>query len=126
MKIGKIEGSPEEINNFFQNEDLNIQDFLEIPKPPLKQTWVMIPGLFSTVFLVGLALCPADNILARNLLYYFACAMSIWMAAAIHIKFPNNIGLTVLIATGMIALFSLVQGSITPVELIQCIKDFKK
>jgi hypothetical protein len=43
MKIGKMEGSPEEIKNFFQDNGLNIPDFLEKPEAPLKPIWLIAP-----------------------------------------------------------------------------------
>ena len=43
MKLG-LEGTPEEVINFFQNNGLNPLDYFEKPESSLQTRWLIIPG----------------------------------------------------------------------------------
>jgi len=43
MKLGKAEGTPEEIKNFFENHGLNPADYFEKTENPLHWKWIAIP-----------------------------------------------------------------------------------
>jgi hypothetical protein len=44
MKLGPIEGTKEEITGFFQDNGLNAGDYFQIPEPPIKSVWLVIPA----------------------------------------------------------------------------------
>ncbi len=58
MKMGKMEGSPEEIRDFFQNNSLNIEDYIERPESPLNPIWLIIPAVILFIAFSSLTLSP--------------------------------------------------------------------
>jgi hypothetical protein len=117
MKIGKMEGSPEEINNFFQNNGLNISEYLEKPEPPLKPIWLIAPVCFIVVFLATLTLFTL-NIGVMTFIFLLGCSAAIWLSAALQIRFKNTWA-AVFVFVGILLIFLVAIGVVKPVEMIQ-------
>ena len=95
MKIGKAEGTPEEITNIFQMNGLSLLDYLEKPQIPLPARWIV----FSVVLTFGVALClklitlPTKIHDAIFILGLFSIA---WLATCIQIRFKSKTATTFL------------------------------
>lgn len=124
MKIGRMEGSPEEINNFFQNNGLNISEYLEKAEPPIKIIWLIAPVFFIILFLAGLTLFSLSAGVSI-FVFLLGCGAAIWLAAALQIRFKNTWA-AIFVFFGILLIMLVAIGVVKPVEMIQYFKDFKK
>jgi len=125
MKIGMVEGSPEEIRDFFQNNGLNIQDYLEKPETPLNRIWFIVPVLliFGAISLLTLIASVPNP--TQAFLFLIGCGAGIWLAVNVQIRFKNTWAAG-FIAVGTILLMLVAIGVMAPSELVQQMKDLRK
>ena len=62
MKIANIEGTTEEIKNFFQDNGLRAEDFFEPAEQPIGTLWFVLPGIFVFIALAVLTFSPMTSI----------------------------------------------------------------
>ncbi|HYB92859.1 MAG TPA: hypothetical protein VED00_01800 [archaeon] len=124
MKIGKVEGSPKEIYNFFQNNGLDISEYLEKPVPPLKPIWLIIPSIIIIVSMAVLTLFTLHSDV-MTFVFVVGCGACVWLAAMLQIKFKNA-SATVFLLFGALLIMLVAFGVVKPIEIIQYFKDFKK
>ena len=43
MKIGPVEGTPEEIKGFIEDNGLDVERFLQLPEKPIRAIWFVLP-----------------------------------------------------------------------------------
>ncbi len=125
MKIGKMEGSPEEIRDFFQNNGLNIINYIERPEPPLKPVWFILPACLVIASLICLTLVAPIRTSIQTLLFLLGCGAGIWLAVNVQIRF-RNAWATVFVAVGTVLIMLVAIGMVTPIEMIQYLKELKK
>lgn len=125
MKMGKLEGSPEKIRDFFQNNGLNIQDYLEKPEPPLKRILFIVPVLLIAGAISLLTLIAPSAESAQNFLFLTGCGAGIWLAVNVQIRYKNTWA-AVFTAVGTVLLMLVAFGEMAPSELVQHMKDLKK
>ena len=125
MKIGKMEGSPEEIRNFFQDNGLKNKDILEKQKPGLKIVWLIIPSFsyIATLFYLTVFSLNFPNMF--NFVFSIGMAAGLWMAVWVQIRFKST-SAAIFLAIGIILIMLLSIGTVTPIELLQYIKEIKK
>ena len=111
MKLGKIEGEPQEIKDFFENNGLVINDFIERPERPIHRNWILFPGILCIFF--ALATPYFDGTL-KLLVFLLGAAMGAWGCVAVLIKF-NNRSAAIASALGMV-LILLVAYGVLPIE----------
>ena len=124
MKLGKAEGTPEEITNFFENHGLNPEDYFEKSESPLHWKWIAIPGgvvTVATLFLVLLDNIPPK---AHILLFLVGAGCACWAATSLQIRFKNGWATTV-VAVGALLVLLVAAGFITPKETVDAIKGLK-
>jgi len=83
MRIGYIEGTPQEIKDLCENHGLNLGDYLEKPESPLATVWLIIPACAFVVSIIF-------EVFFRNfkLLSLLAGGGSLtWLARFIHLGF---------------------------------------
>ncbi len=84
MKLGKMEGTPEEIRDFFQNNGLNIEDYLEKPDTPISRIWFIILANLIVASIVILTLVqPTSKAIRTFLLFVSGCGSGFWLAVII-------------------------------------------
>ncbi|WP_125182564.1 hypothetical protein [Thiohalobacter thiocyanaticus] len=81
MKIGKAEGTPEEIKDFFENYGLNPEDYFEKTESPLHWKWIAIPG--SIVAVSALLLVFLDTVTPKThiLLFSGRCGLCVLVSS---------------------------------------------
>ncbi len=125
MKLGKMEGSPEEIRDFFQNNGLNIEDYLEKPEAPINFFWFILSTILIISSVVILTLVQPKSEVVQNLLFLLGCGGGLWLAVIVQIKFKNTWAAG-FIAVGIVLLLLVALGMITPKELLENIKSLRK
>lgn len=62
MKFKDFEGSPEEINNFFQNNGLNVTEYLNITKDrKVDRRWIFLLTALFLIFNIIICLIETNN-----------------------------------------------------------------
>lgn len=123
MKLGKAEGTPEEITNFFENHGLNPEDYFEKIESPLHWKWLAIPGSLFTLAMFLLVLFTLSTKI-RILLFLIGVGGSCWAAVSLQIRFKNNWATTVMVVSALLILL-VAAGFITPKETVDAIKGLK-
>jgi hypothetical protein len=125
MKFGKqMEGSPEEIRDFFQNNGLNITDYIERPELPLKPIWFIVPVCLILLSLSCLTLLAPLRPSMQTFVFLLGCGAGIWLAVNVQLRFKNTWA-AVFVAIGTILIMLVAIGTVTPVEMIQQLRKLK-
>ena len=124
MKIGRVEGTPEEIRGLLENTGSTIADYLERPEPPLDKKWLLTPAVLLIVF-IGLLVwaAPSSKQWATSL-FLAGFGIGVWLVAAVQLRY-NRAGVTSVIAFGVLLLLLLGAGYILPKETIDALKSIK-
>lgn len=125
MKLGKLEGSPEEIRDFCQYNNVNIADFLERPEPPLKPVWFIVPGFLVIFSLFCLTILRLTSTAFQTFIFLIGCGAGIWLAVSVQIRFKNTWA-AIFVAFGIILIMLVAIGAVTPSEMIRYFEKFKK
>ena len=125
MKMGQMEGSPEEIRDFFQNNSLNIADYIEKPVIPLKPVWLLVPAVILTLAFSSLTLFAPQSSAIKNLIFLFGCGAGIWLSVGVQIKFKNTWAAS-FVAIGSILIMLVAIGIITPAEMLKHLKEIRE
>jgi predicted neutral ceramidase superfamily lipid hydrolase len=104
MKVGGIEGEPEEISEFFDIHDSNLDDYIERPRE-IDLIWLIFSivsflATISILYLVSLG----SNLYYITLILTFGSA--IWVDVCVHLRFKSNISTTI-VGVGMIIMIAL-------------------
>ena len=124
MKIGKLEGSPEEIRDFIENNGLNIEDYLDRPQPPLKLVWLIVPVCVIIVQLSWLTLFAPTSIALQTFVFLIGCGAGIWLAVNVQIRFQSTWAAT-FVAVGVVLIMLVAIGMLSPAELVQQLKEIR-
>lgn len=116
MKLGPVEGTPEEVNNFFQNNGLNPLDYFEKPEPSLQTRWLIIPAVLFVASFMLLAIVGAEYSTIKILLFLFGFASSVWLAVCVDIRFRTPWGAGAIILAGLLIML-VALGVVKPEQL---------
>lgn len=125
MRIGGIEGTPQEIRDTFENHGLRLEDYLEKPLEPLPNKWLIIPTTCVAIvllFLVLIAPLPRTSLL---LLFLLGAGFVLWLTVSVQIRFKNGWA-TGAIAVGGLLMLLIAAGFIEPKESAEFLKEIKK
>ena len=125
MKFGPMEGSPEEIKNFFQDNGLRAADYLTVPEAPIKTVWFIVPGAIVVGALVVLTLFTPTTQAAVTFVFLVGCAAVLWLTVNAQIRF-KNLWATGIIGVGCFLLLLVALGVVTPIGVLQEIKSWRK
>lgn len=126
MKISNLEGTSDEIKNFFQDNGLNAADYFIAPEPPLKFIWFIFPGVCIFLFLAILVLLPGLASEFRKFSFVATCFFSIWGAVVVQVRFKNAWA-TGVVFVGCLLLALVAIGEITPTQMFDAVsKQMKK
>lgn len=121
MKIGNINGTPEEIKNFLVDNGFRASDFLDLPKK-IELKWIIIPASLFIVFsfILWIVNRPSSPI------YVFLIIIDIstlcWLTASIHLRFKNFF-VSILCLFFLLVIFSFCVRSIDLNGVIEKIHD---
>lgn len=124
MKVGEIEGTPQEINDFCENNGLNIEDYLYKPEKPLSRSLFIVPSVFYIIFIILLTIVTALPHKWRTFIFLVGCCCSLWLGVNIQIRFKNTWATAFIIICG-IAFMLVASGDITPLGLLDHAKELK-
>jgi hypothetical protein len=124
MKIGDLEGTPEEIRDLCQNNGLNIEDFFEKPEKPLNNLLFIGPSCFFLLSIIILTTVSSFAEGWRNFIFLFGCCCSLWLGVNVQIRFKNGWAASAIFFFG-IAFMLVALGAISPAELFEKTKGIK-
>ena len=122
MKIGPVDGSVKECRDFFENNGLNLDDYIEKPPAPLKTRYIVIPSvLFACTLLVMIFVGNKISEANISLLYIFAFSVCTWLTVSVQLRFKNSIA-TFCVAMGVILTLLIAAGVLSPKEAADYVK----
>ncbi len=124
MKLGKAEGTPEEITNFFENHGMNPQDYFEKIESPLHWKWIAIPAFISTIIVIFMVLPDSVAKKTQFILFLIASGCACWVATSVQLRFKNAWATTV-VAVGILLVLMVAAGYLEPGDIINTIKGLK-
>lgn len=125
MKLSNLEGTSDEIKNFFQDNGLNAADYFLAPEAPMKLVWLTLPGLCVFLSLSILVLFPNWASELRKFAFVATCFLSIWWAVVLQVRFKNAWATGVVIV-GCLLLALVGLGAVTPLQMLDEVKLIKK
>lgn len=116
MKIGKMEGTPEEIRDLIEDNGLKISDFLEQPDKPIKKVWLVIPSVLLVLTFASLVFIESLSTEARTFIFLLGLCSGLWLSVCTHLLFKNNwVATAVLFVVLLVMLVAL--GVMRPIDL---------
>ena len=125
MKLHNMEGTPQEICDFFQNNGLNMADFFTVPEKPMSVAWVILPGVLAFLSMAVLIFNKSLTEEPKTALFVFAAACSIWAGVAVQVRHKNTWAAGFVIVGGLL-LTLVANGILTPKQMYQEVKSLKK
>lgn len=125
MKFAHLEGTDKEITNFFQDNGLRAADYFQVPEPPIKPFWLVLPALCVFAALAVLALVPNLSVEQKLFGFVTACFFSIWWGVVIQVRFKSAWA-TGLVVVGCLLLSLVCLGVVTPIQMLEEVKGFQK
>lgn len=125
MKLGPIEGTKEEITGFFQDNGLKASDYFQMPEAPIKMVWIVIPALCILAMLGVLTLLKSLSTSQQTFAFLVGCAALVWLATVIQLRFKHAWA-TGIVAIGGLLLMLVALGDISPTQMLNEMKSFRK
>jgi hypothetical protein len=120
MRIGNIEGTPQEIKDLCENHGLNLEDYLEKPESTLNIVWLIIPSctLMASIIL--------EAFYQKYILIWFLIGGGslTWLGGGTYVKFKNPWTTGVVVIGGLMLLL-VAGGFILPEEVPKILKGLK-
>jgi len=125
MKFGPVEGTSEEIKNFFQDNGLNAADYFTPPEPPIKTVWFLIPAVFIVCAFAVLTLITPSSKAVATFVFLFGCAAALWLAVNVQIRL-KSFCVTGIVLVGCLLIMLVALGVLTPLQMFEEMKALKK
>lgn len=125
MKVGGVEGTPEEIKDTFENHGLHIEDYLVKPEEPLANVWMVVPAVCLALTAFSQVLfAPLDQKLL--LLHFLAGAgFVLWLVISVQLKFKSPWAAGAIALGGLLVLL-VAAGFIQPQDTAAIVKGVSK
>jgi hypothetical protein len=124
MKVGKLEGTREEIRDLFIDNDIQLADYLEKPEEPLKTIWFVIPAIMLVCAECVLVIESGLPKSALLLVFLFGAGAVVWLAIAIQVRFKNPLA-TAVAAIGGLLMLLVAAGFMAPKDTVDAINALK-
>ncbi len=125
MKIGRMEGTPEEIRDVLEIHGERFEDLLERPEASLSKVWIIFPALSVAVVLILLVLLAPIGKRPLLLLFLLGTGSVLCLTVAIQLRFKNGWA-TATVAIGGLLMLLVAGGFIEPKDAPQVLKELKK
>jgi hypothetical protein len=122
MKFGPLEGTEEEVNNLFQNNGLNLSEYIVKPDVPLKKIWLISPSTALVACFGVLTLSDSLSNSVKVFVFLLGFSASVWAAVSVHIRFKSAWGSGAVTLAGLLIML-VALGVISPVELLEYYKN---
>lgn len=125
MKVKDLEGSPQELHDFFQNNGMNISDYIAVP---MKKLWLIIPVVLGMISLaaivIGQIVYPefSKKCLLGAVVVCLACL--VWMAIVVQVMYSNTTG-TIIAGIGGLLILLVAAGILPVAEILPTVKSLK-
>lgn len=125
MKVGSFDGKVEEIRDLFENNGLNLENYIEKPPLPLPTRFLIIPIVIFFISLFGLALLPVGFAEWQSrFLYIVSFGSGTWICVSTHLRFKNGFA-TFCVAIGLVLTILIGAGLMSPREAAEAVKGLK-
>ena len=124
MKVGKFEGTPEEIRDLFIANDIQLADYLEKPEEPLKWTWLVVPAIVFACAVCALVYQSGFSRNALLLLFLSGAGAVVWLTIAVQVRFKNPWA-TGVAAIGGLLMLLVAAGFMAPKDTVDAIRSLK-
>lgn len=125
MKLGPFDGSTKEFNDLVENHGFNPENFLQDTKQNLNNIWIIIPIISFIIAFTFLTLFPPQNTDFQTLIFLLGCCAGIWLSVSVQIK-SKNFYATSVVAIGSVLIMLVAIGLITPIEMVEHLKEIGK
>lgn len=118
MKVGdNVEGTPEEITDFFENNGMDPNKYFTEPERPLNRVFFILPAAIILIIFGILSFMDTLTSNQTRFALLVGCASSLWLATNVQIRF-KNFWATGLVVIGLLSLMLLAVGVLTPADLL--------
>ena len=124
MKVGRVDGSPEEIRNFIQNCGLKVEDFLENTDKKNTKIYYILPVVSFIILAILLVFSQVFSYQIKLLILILGSCSSIWLAININLQ-HKNITASIIVIISAVVILLVAYGIILPEEIIDTLKDLK-
>lgn len=125
MKIANLEGTTDEIKNFFQDNGLKAENFFEPAERPIGTLWLVTPAVLVFITLATLTLLQGATPQQQKFIFVAACFFGIWWSVVLQLRFKNAWA-TGIVAGGCLLLALVSLGVVTPIQMLEEVKAIKK
>ena len=125
MKLGPIEGTKEEVTGFFQDNGLNVKDYFQMSETPIRVVWIVIPAIPMIIALGTLTLIGSLSTGQKMFAFLLGCAALVWLTTVIQLRFKHAWA-TGIVAIGGLLLMLVALGAISPTQMLNEVKSFRK
>lgn len=125
MKFGPVEGTSEEIKNFFQDNGLKAADYFSPPESPIKPIWFVLPSACVICALALLTWLTPSSTAAVTFTFLIGCAAVLWLAVTVQLRFKSAWA-TGIVVLGCLLLMLVAFGAVTPLQMLEEVKSLKK
>jgi len=125
MKFGPLEGTSEEIKNFFQDNGLRAADYIALPDEPIGPIWFAVPIAIFIAALAVLTFLSGLTKPAATFVFLIGCAAGMWLAVNTQLRFKSPWATGTLVL-GCLLLMLVALGAVTPLDLLNEVKSLKK
>ena len=122
MKIGPVEGTEEEVNALFKNNDLNLSEYITKPEAPLEKIWLILPSTLLVICFGVLTLFEELSSNTKTFIFLVGFSASVWAAVSVHIRFKSVWGAGAVILAGLLIML-VALGVLAPNELLEHYKN---
>jgi len=126
MKLGPFDGTVEEVKDLFENNGLNLEDYLEKPPSRLAIKFLIVPAV-----VLGVALLLLDIFTTKcsqgtlTLLYLLGFSGGTWLTVSTQLRFKNALA-TFAVAIGFLLMLLVASGIFSPKDAVEFIREIKK
>ena len=125
MKLGPIEGTKEEITGFFQDNGLNAGDYFQLPEAPIKTVWFVLPALCVVATFGALTLLGPLSTGQQRFVFLIGCAALVWLTTVVQLRFKHAWA-SGIVAIGGLLLMLIALGDISPTQMLNEVRSFRK
>ena len=121
MRIGSVEGSPEEIKDTLENHGLRIEDYLQVPSPRLELKWVIVPVILFILVLIVMAVggWSSTKLFLLEILAGFGAG--VWLVTSVQIRFGVTWASSML-GIGILLMLLMAANLISPLDTAELLR----
>jgi len=124
VRIGNIDGTPEEIRDLCELHNLSVANFIDAPPRRSHWGWVILPAAGIVLVLVIILFAPVLKPRTILICLTLGAGFDIWLASTVHLSFRNTF-VTWLVLIGGFVLLLMACGVMLPEDVLDLLKKQK-